>query len=124
MEYINKVKRKRKIYKCPHHYIKYNCNICNRNLICPHDKYIKLCVKCNTSLLCIHNIYKYGCVICRPHLLCIHNIRRHRCKEYKIYYSKYTKIKLQNKENKESNYECIHKNKNNECIYCYLINFK
>ena len=84
MEYINKVKRKRKIYKCPHHYIKYNCNICNRNLICPHDKYIKLCVKCNTSLLCIHNIYKYGCVICRPHLLCIHNIRRHRCKECKI----------------------------------------
>ncbi len=106
---------KKKIYKCPHHYVKYKCPICNLHNMCEHHKYNRICIKCNLSLLCIHKKEKYSCVICKPYLICKHNIRRHKCNECKI----------KNKNNNTNNAKnvCIHKYIRTECMFCHLIHY-
>lgn len=114
------MEQKRNTYKCPHHYAKYKCPLCNMHMMCKHHKYQKSCIKCNLSLVCVHKKDKYSCVLCKPYLLCIHIIRRHKCKNCKIYYSKAFKMI----ENNIEKTLCIHNCIDTECIFCFLINFK
>ena len=118
------MEQKKKTYKCPHHYVKHKCLLCNRHLLCIHNKNQKRCIKCNLSLLCMHKKEKYSCILCKPYLLCPHNIRRHKCNECKIHYSKSVKINKDNTNIKDKDDTlCIHNN-NSECMFCFLINFK
>lgn len=135
---------------CSHNIFKSKCKICNPKLLCYHKIIKYRCKECSPHLLCLHNCFRCKCNICdkekiqnvkkiqpkkkrklseylhnnninNNNINIINNFNSKPASEYNLNYIITTNTK---EINYIQNLLCMHNYQIDDCIFCFLINYK